>query len=119
MAPSGGLRPPGNVNFTRREELGALAGHVLLAEFLEERPALMGRAGMGAKLFTLYQRRYGPGARGGMQRALAQLGPRPCGHATWLACMHRSLVVPFGRTGLNALSAARAGDSPPRDAADT
>ena len=37
-------------------ELSATDGHMLLLEYLEERPPLLGHPGMGAKLTTFYMK---------------------------------------------------------------
>lgn len=46
--PAQPLRPP--AAFSKRPELSAGSGHVLLVEYLEEEPALLGRMGMGMRL---------------------------------------------------------------------
>ncbi len=39
----------------KKNELTARDGHVLLLEYLEEQPPLIGRPGMGVKLLTYYK----------------------------------------------------------------
>lgn len=48
------VRPPGA--FKKKSELSVKDGHVFLMEYCEERPLLLGNAGMGARLFTYYQK---------------------------------------------------------------
>lgn len=48
------LRPPGA--FKKKSDLSVKDGHVFLTEYCEERPLLLGNAGMGAKLCTYYQK---------------------------------------------------------------
>ncbi|KAK9725200.1 hypothetical protein RND81_05G128200 [Saponaria officinalis] len=48
------LRPPGA--FKKKSDLSAKDGHVFLMEYCEERPLLLGNAGMGARLYTYYQK---------------------------------------------------------------
>ncbi|XP_020107589.1 transcription initiation factor TFIID subunit 1 isoform X2 [Ananas comosus] len=48
------LRPPGA--FKKKSELSVKDGHVFLMEYCEERPLLLGNAGMGARLCTYYQK---------------------------------------------------------------
>ncbi|KAK1407430.1 hypothetical protein QVD17_39046 [Tagetes erecta] len=48
------LRPPGA--FKKKSDLSARDGHVFLMEYCEERPLLLGNAGMGARLCTYYQK---------------------------------------------------------------
>ncbi|KAK9162481.1 hypothetical protein Syun_003383 [Stephania yunnanensis] len=48
------LRPPGA--FKNKAELSVKDGHVFLMEYCEERPLLLGNAGMGARLCTYYQK---------------------------------------------------------------
>ncbi|KAL2513613.1 Transcription initiation factor TFIID subunit 1 [Forsythia ovata] len=48
------LRPPGA--FKKKSDLSVKDGHVFLMEYCEERPLLLGNAGMGAKLCTYYQK---------------------------------------------------------------
>lgn len=49
-------RPP--AAFKRKKELTARDGHVILLEYLEERPPLLSRPGMGVRLTTYYRKRY-------------------------------------------------------------
>ncbi|CAM8954121.1 unnamed protein product [Rhodiola kirilowii] len=44
------LRPPGA--FKKKADLSAKDGHIFLMEYCEERPLLLGNAGMGARLCT-------------------------------------------------------------------
>ncbi|KAK9809275.1 hypothetical protein WJX73_000079 [Symbiochloris irregularis] len=55
-APDSGasVRPPGA--FTKRKDLTAGEGHVLLVEYMEEEPLLLGRPGMGLRIITYYRR---------------------------------------------------------------
>ncbi|KAL9680493.1 hypothetical protein QQ045_018372 [Rhodiola kirilowii] len=48
------LRPPGA--FKKKADLSAKDGHIFLMEYCEERPLLLGNAGMGARLCTYYQK---------------------------------------------------------------
>lgn len=48
------LRPPGA--FKKKSDLSVKDGHVFLMEYCEERPLLLGNAGMGARLCTYYQK---------------------------------------------------------------
>ncbi|XP_057815094.2 transcription initiation factor TFIID subunit 1 [Cryptomeria japonica] len=48
------LRPPGA--FKKKSELSVKDGHIFLMEYCEERPLLLGNAGMGARLSTYYQK---------------------------------------------------------------
>ncbi|KAL7157093.1 hypothetical protein ABFS83_02G054600 [Erythranthe nasuta] len=48
------LRPPGA--FKKKTDLSVKDGHVFLMEYCEERPLLLGNAGMGARLCTYYQK---------------------------------------------------------------
>ncbi|KAH9606122.1 hypothetical protein KSS87_007264 [Heliosperma pusillum] len=48
------LRPPGA--FKKKSDLSARDGHVFLMEYCEERPLLLGNPGMGARLYTYYQK---------------------------------------------------------------
>ncbi|KAI3918634.1 hypothetical protein MKX01_041954 [Papaver californicum] len=48
------LRPPGA--FKKVSDLSVKDGHVFLMEYCEERPLLIGNAGMGARLCTYYQK---------------------------------------------------------------
>ncbi|KAL8541845.1 hypothetical protein ACS0TY_002914 [Phlomoides rotata] len=48
------LRPPGA--FKKKSDLSVKDGHVCLMEYCEERPLLLGNAGMGARLCTYYQK---------------------------------------------------------------
>ncbi|KAL2458807.1 Transcription initiation factor TFIID subunit 1 [Forsythia ovata] len=48
------LRPPGA--FKKKSDLSVKDGHVFLMEYCEERPLLLGNAGMGSKLCTYYQK---------------------------------------------------------------
>ncbi|CAM0909223.1 unnamed protein product [Alopecurus aequalis] len=48
------LRPPGA--FRKKVDLSVKDGHVFLMEYCEERPLLLGNAGMGARLCTYYQK---------------------------------------------------------------
>lgn len=48
------LRPPGA--FKKKSDLSVRDGHVFLMEYCEERPLLLGNAGMGARLCTYYQK---------------------------------------------------------------
>eukprot|EP01018_Ginkgo_biloba_P005913 Gb_10677 [translate_table: standard] len=48
------VRPPGA--FKKKSELSVKDGHVFLMEYCEERPLLLGNAGMGARLATYYQK---------------------------------------------------------------
>ncbi|KAL6531294.1 Transcription initiation factor TFIID subunit 1 [Orobanche hederae] len=47
-------RPPGA--FKKKSDLSVKDGHVFLMEYCEERPLLLGNAGMGARLCTYYQK---------------------------------------------------------------
>ncbi|GLC76689.1 hypothetical protein PLESTF_001818500 [Pleodorina starrii] len=53
--PGQGTKPP--AAFGTRASLTACGGHVVLLEYLEEHPPLLGRPAMGARLLTYYQRR--------------------------------------------------------------
>ncbi|XP_009614597.1 transcription initiation factor TFIID subunit 1 isoform X1 [Nicotiana tomentosiformis] len=48
------MRPPGA--FKKKSDLSVKDGHVFLMEYCEERPLLLGNAGMGARLCTYYQK---------------------------------------------------------------
>ncbi|PSS26188.1 Transcription initiation factor TFIID subunit like [Actinidia chinensis var. chinensis] len=48
------LRPPGA--FKKKSDLSVKDGHIFLMEYCEERPLLLGNAGMGARLCTHYQK---------------------------------------------------------------
>ncbi|KAJ0969401.1 hypothetical protein J5N97_022278 [Dioscorea zingiberensis] len=48
------LRPPGA--FKKKSDLSVKDGHIFLMEYCEERPLLLGNAGMGARLCTYYQK---------------------------------------------------------------
>ncbi|EPS70477.1 hypothetical protein M569_04282, partial [Genlisea aurea] len=48
------LRPPGA--FKKKSDLSVKDGHIYLMEYCEERPLLLGNAGMGARLCTYYQK---------------------------------------------------------------
>ncbi|CAL8462032.1 g1563 [Coccomyxa elongata] len=55
--PSSGVptRPPGA--FTKKQDLTAVEGHIVLLEYLEEKPLLLSRPGMGVRLTTYYRKR--------------------------------------------------------------
>ncbi|GIM17423.1 hypothetical protein Vretimale_19961, partial [Volvox reticuliferus] len=53
--PGQGIKPP--AAFGTKASLTGCGGHVILLEYLEEYPPLLGRPAMGARLLTYYQRR--------------------------------------------------------------
>ncbi|KAL9240687.1 hypothetical protein vseg_014876 [Gypsophila vaccaria] len=60
------LRPPGA--FKKKYDLSAKDGHIFLMEYCEERPLLLGNAGMCARLYTYYQKSSSDDQNGDMLR---------------------------------------------------
>ncbi|GAB2270050.1 hypothetical protein Dimus_004964 [Dionaea muscipula] len=60
------LRPPGA--FKKKSDLSVKDGHLFLMEYCEERPLLLGNAGMGARLCTYYQKSASDDQTGDMLR---------------------------------------------------
>ncbi len=55
----------------KKHELTPREGHLILLEYMEERPALIGRPGMGVKLITYYKKKDEEDEQGAMLSSAA------------------------------------------------